>query len=198
MKINGTTSGSVTLAAPATGSDVTLTLPGSAGTVAVVGSAAMTLITSGTLSGASVVLSSIPATYRDLRLIVLNFLPATDSAGLNIRINGDSGANRYLSEALVSSANAQAFTATSLGLGASNDNAVATGITICEFLEYANTTTWKLTISDTLMTDPTTTTSFRYRRFYGAYNQVAAISSLTLFADSGNMTSGTYSLYGIG
>jgi hypothetical protein len=37
LKINGATSGSVTLAAPATGSDVTLTLPGSAGTVAVLG-----------------------------------------------------------------------------------------------------------------------------------------------------------------
>lgn len=34
VKINGTTSGSVTLAAPDTGSDVTLTLPASTGTVA--------------------------------------------------------------------------------------------------------------------------------------------------------------------
>lgn len=33
VKINGSTSGSVTLAAPATGTDVTLTLPGSTGTV---------------------------------------------------------------------------------------------------------------------------------------------------------------------
>ncbi len=34
VKINGSSSGSVTLAAPASGSDVTLTLPGAAGTVA--------------------------------------------------------------------------------------------------------------------------------------------------------------------
>ena len=34
LKINGATNGSVTLAAPATGSDVTLTLPSSSGTVA--------------------------------------------------------------------------------------------------------------------------------------------------------------------
>lgn len=34
LKINGATSGSVTLAAPATGSDVTLTLPGTSGTAA--------------------------------------------------------------------------------------------------------------------------------------------------------------------
>jgi len=34
VKINGSSSGSVTLAAPASGSDVTLTLPGTAGTVA--------------------------------------------------------------------------------------------------------------------------------------------------------------------
>lgn len=36
LKINGATNGSVTLAAPATGSDVTLTLPSSTGTVQIV------------------------------------------------------------------------------------------------------------------------------------------------------------------
>ena len=42
VKINGATSGSVTLAAPATGSDVTLTLPAAAGTVATLNSPAFT------------------------------------------------------------------------------------------------------------------------------------------------------------
>ena len=42
VKINGSTSGSVTLAAPATGSDVTLTLPAAAGTVALTASQTLT------------------------------------------------------------------------------------------------------------------------------------------------------------
>lgn len=42
IKINGSTSGSVTLAAPATGSDVTVTLPAAAGTLAMLASPAFT------------------------------------------------------------------------------------------------------------------------------------------------------------
>lgn len=45
LKINGSTSGSVTLAAPATGSDVTVTLPGTAGTVALTASPTLTTAT---------------------------------------------------------------------------------------------------------------------------------------------------------
>lgn len=41
MKINGSTSGSVTLAAPATGSDVTVTLPATAGTIPLSASATL-------------------------------------------------------------------------------------------------------------------------------------------------------------
>jgi len=197
VKINGTTSGSVTLAAPASGSDVTLTLPGSAGTVAVVGSAAMTLITSGTLSGASVLLSNIPATYKDLRLVVRNFLPATDAQNLEARVNNDSTANRHYYAATVNSDN-NAFSATTIRLSPDNDNSATQSSIVATFYDYANTATWKMVVSDGVTNNATTTTSVNIRRFIGIYNQTAAISSLALLPTSGNFTSGDYLLYGIG
>ena len=65
-------------------------------------SGGMTLISTTTLTGASVTLSSIPATYNHLQLVVRNFLPATDAAEMQIRINADGAASRHDS----SSANA--------------------------------------------------------------------------------------------
>lgn len=57
IKVNGSSSGSVTLAAPASGSDVTVTLPGTAGTVATLASPAFT--GTPTLNGSTLVSSKI-------------------------------------------------------------------------------------------------------------------------------------------
>ena len=47
----------------------------------------MTLISTTTLTGASVTLSSIPTTYKDLYLVIRNFKPATDGASFVYRFN---------------------------------------------------------------------------------------------------------------
>lgn len=157
----------------------------------------ITLITSGTLSGASVVLSNIPSTYEDLRLAVRNFLPATDSTNLQLRINADSGANRYFSDITIGPASATAFNATSWTLGTNADNAVTQGFMDIFIPSYANATMWKTATSLTITNDATTTTSFRLCRAFGVYNQTAAITSLTMLPSSGNFTSGNYFLYGV-
>jgi hypothetical protein len=58
-------------------------------------SGGMTLISTTTLTGASVSLSAIPGTFKNLQLVVRNFLPATDNKMFTIRVNGDSNANRH-------------------------------------------------------------------------------------------------------
>ena len=77
----------------------------------------MTLInTCGTtLTGASVTIGSIPGTYKNLQLVIRNFLPATDDKGIGIRYNSDS-ATRY---AIIFSQSslAQTFDRTQLDLG---------------------------------------------------------------------------------
>ena len=161
-------------------------------------SSAMTLITSGTLSGASVVLSSIPATYKDLKLIVRNYLPASDGQAMAVRVNNDSNANRYAYPG-TNGGNGNAFGATFWNPFGGADNATSQGLLQLEIFDYANTTTWKAARAWGLETNATTTTQFNYvSAYFCAYNQTAAITSLTLLPTSGNFTSGDYLLYGIG
>ena len=156
----------------------------------------MTLISTTTLTGASVTLSSIPATYNHLQLVVRNFLPATDAAEMQIRINADGAASRHDS----SSANATnaTFGSTAVSITPGQDNAVTNGLAITTIFDYTNTTTWKIWESQAITNNATTTTNANlYSRVSGRYNQTGAISSLLLQPTSGNFTSGTVLLYGV-
>jgi len=155
----------------------------------------MSLISTTTLTGASIVLSSIPATFVNLRLIVRNFVPATDNASLRLRVNADTGTNYR--DAAVGVAQATTFNDTSYRVTYGSDNSVSTyDICVLDFPDYANTVTAKQINSYSMNTNSTTTTQFDYRVETGLFNSTAAISSLTLFCDTGNLTSGTALLYG--
>jgi hypothetical protein len=161
-------------------------------------SGGMTLISTTTLSGASIVLSSIPATYNKLYLVIRNLLPATDSGNFNLRLNGDSGANRYKDRSWVDAGSTTTFDATQFfSLSQSIDNAVSTNLYVIQFFDYTNTTTWKYGISQCLSVNSTTNTEVRFDAKHHLYNQTAAISSITLYMNSGNLTSGTALLYGV-
>ena len=84
VKINGTTSGSVTLAAPDTGSDVTLTLPASAGTVALTSQLGKILqVVRGSTSTQA---SSTSSTYADTGLSA-TITPTSASSKILVIIN---------------------------------------------------------------------------------------------------------------
>jgi hypothetical protein len=167
---------------------------------ATISSGGMTLISTTTMSGASITLSSIPATYNDLRVIIQNYLPATDAMSLSIRFNGDSGANRYRGNLQYSDAGADAvsFDATSFNsMIRSGDNGTSQCLADFTVPNYANTTTWKMIYGVSVTTNATTTTQFNHTTFRSVYNQTPAISSVTLFPGAGNFTSGTVLLYGV-
>jgi len=160
----------------------------------------MTLISTTTLTGASVTLSSIPQTYNKLFLVIRNFLPATDSDFLQMRFNADATANRHKTQLYYSVFyynTASAFGATSSQISAANDNAVSTSIITVEIPDYTNTATWKMGETTALNVDPTTTTSEQFYKGIAIYNQTTAISSLLFLPSSGNFTSGTILLYGV-
>jgi len=166
--------------------------------VAAPSSGGMTLISTTTLTGASVTLSSIPATYKDLLIIIRNFKPTDDSRNLRMRFNADATASRHTSmTALVGSSTAQLFDDDAVIVAASCDNTVASNLAKIYIPDYANATTWKMTELLSIGVDPTTNTSFRYGASYGFYNQTAAVSSLQFYANSGNLTSGSVLLYGV-
>ena len=156
----------------------------------------MTLISTTTLTGASVTLSSIPATYKNLQLVIRNFLPANDAENISWRINADTTASRHASNFSVIAAN-QSFNANYCSVAYSNDNSIATNMVVVDFFDYANTATWKMMRSQELLVNYTTTTNFNYGIGQHAYNQTDAISSLVLFPSAGNFTSGTALLYGV-
>lgn len=94
MKINGTTSGSVTLAAPATGSDVTLTLPGSAGTAALTTDTGLAFITSSTFSAVSSVSvnNCFTSTYKNYA-VLLEAVASTTNVGITLRMRASATDN---------------------------------------------------------------------------------------------------------
>lgn len=158
--------------------------------------AGMTQLATGSLTGASVVISAISGSYKDLQLVVRNFLPATDDASLRCRVNQDSGAARHTNNAYAS-ASAQEFGATSWSLSAGQDNSVDKSLIILNVYDYANALTWKWGNILGLTVNATTTTYYNYLTEIKAYNQTTAVSSLELFCSTGNFTSGTYILYGV-
>ena len=161
--------------------------------------AGMTLISTATASAsATISFTSIPQTYKELKVYVKNFKPATDAATLQMRFNSDAGANRHSGQNLAATATtAQTFDATLVDISIGNDNSVANGFMYVNVFDYTNTVTWKFALSQAITVDETTTTSYKYRNRFSVYNQTAAITSLDFFANSGNITSGTFELYGV-
>ncbi len=132
--------------------------------------------------------------YRDLYVVIKNLQPATDATSLRMRFNGDAN-TRYNASNNVGSTSA--FDESSMGLTGNIDNGTSNGLIRMTIPEYANTTTWKFVDVVAIYNDSTTATSVGYRRQYGFYNQTSAITTLTFFMSSGNLTSGTYTVYGV-
>ena len=157
----------------------------------------MTLINTGgtTLTGSSVTISSIPATYIDLYLVIRNPRPASDAVSVNMRVNSDSN-NRY-TETAGGSAGPATFPNSSWTIATSLDDGVGQSLITVRIFDYANTTTWKMAANQTINNDYTTPTSFNAIRYMQFYNQTDAIDSITLFNSAPNWTSGTAYLYGV-
>ena len=160
-------------------------------------SGGMTLISTTTLTGAQIDLTSIPQTHNSLRLVIRNYLPADDANRLAYRFNADTGTRYRNAEYQTDFEGASAFNQTNL-FTTTQDNAVGTGLIVIDFPDYTNATTmkWVNTVAQTI--DATTTTSFRLFKAIGVYNQTAAITQINLLNYAGgNFTSGTALLYGV-
>jgi hypothetical protein len=160
-------------------------------------SGGMTLISTTTLTGSSVTLSSIPGTYKNLQLIVRNYLPATDNAIFNIRVNGDTTANMH--NEIQGFDNGQfGYNGTSWDFspgGGGQDSAASQCLFVVDLFDYTNTTT--MTIANATYVGNHQTSLYNY--WFGGfdYKGTDAITSLDLFPSSGNFTSGTALLYGV-
>jgi hypothetical protein len=160
----------------------------------------MTLIGSPTtLTGSSVTLSSIPSTYKDLKIVIRNPLMGTSGWGLFMRMNGDTTAdNHYWGQIGTTLYGSPGWNATKISV--SNDNGTNLqdkGMIVIEIPDYANTTTWKMSIASALTVADNATTGLQYQTTQGSYRSLSAISSLQFLSGSGSLTSGTIYLYGV-
>ena len=163
-------------------------------------SGSMTLLSTTTLTGASVTISSISQSYKNLYFVIRNFIPSLDGYALKMRFNADATANRHLNENFYTQFyydTATPFNSTSCRISSDQDNAVGNGFIWVEVPDYTNTTTWKTGNFSAFVNDQSTSTQFRYLAGSVAYNQIGAVTSMTFLPNGGNFTSGTVLTYGV-
>jgi hypothetical protein len=145
-------------------------------------------------TGASTVtISSIPTTYKFLRLYIRDFFAAS-TTNYVVRLNADASTLYQTITTYPSITNAA--TGTSIAMGQSNSTGVD-NFTIIDLNNYADTTTHKQYIMQTFQ--PTTSPNFIGTINFGAYRSTSAITSIQILDPSGspvNFISGSYILWG--
>jgi hypothetical protein len=154
----------------------------------------MTLLSTTTLSGSSVVISSISSAYRNLYLVINNFRPNNDSETVRVRVNGDSGA-RYRNDAIAGATGA--FSDTFWNWSGASDNGASTSFMQMTMFDYATSGIWKTGLGYSWTNNQTTPANSNFQSTAFAYNQTGAISSITLYVNAATFTSGTALLYGV-
>ncbi len=164
------------------------------------GGGGMTSIASGSLSGASVTLSGIAGTYKNLQL-VLNDFTFSSGSGNNVKITANS-ITSYSVQQVATGANGAA-------LQTGYDQAVAqmylffnslvqtptASSSIINIYDYANTTGYKI-IGAQSQGDRGSGLQ-GVMNYTGVVNSAAAITSITIGTNGANFSSGTYTLYGV-
>jgi hypothetical protein len=162
----------------------------------------MTTIASGSLSGASLALTSISGNYKDLRLVLRNYYAASD-VDLNLYINGLNTNGNYSSVFMDSTtANNTAATWTSYyntsGISAQFsllDNTDGDNSFVFNIFDYADTTCNK---NATLQSNYKRSTGQRtVFQTISSINTTSAITSITVTPTTANWSAGTYTLYGV-
>lgn len=152
---------------------------------------AFTSIATGSLSGTSVVISSISGSYKHLYLVVLN--PVASSGRIGLRINGDTGSNyQYWRAELDNPTPIATSAANVINVGA--DITSASNWTYTFFIEnYSTANLYKpITVHHRKPATSNHTSGWAH------HNSATAITSLTMVnTDAVSYTSGTYTLYGV-
>jgi len=162
-------------------------------------SGGMSVISSGSLSSTSTLISGIPATYIDLVLYIANYTTTVAGWAADIRLNDDATANRHFTTSGIPIGSGTAFNDTKILMTVDNGNVGSSSSSlICVNIpNYANATTWKLVQCLAVTQVTATPANFYFQDGGGIYNQTAAISSLRILPNSGATIGGTYILYGV-
>jgi hypothetical protein len=155
-----------------------------------------TLIASGSLSGATVTLSSIPTTYRRLQL-EMNGVSQSVNDQVYFRVNGLTGSNYFYVSDNSSNLNTQGTAATEFTFNGQNTDGASTSAAYwADFHNPSSTTGWKLVdLRGAWLLHPAGTR--QASRLSGGVQDLAAVTSLAIIAVGGTFDAGTYALYGV-
>jgi hypothetical protein len=162
------------------------------GTVAAGG---MTLISTTTLSGSSVSLTSIPQTYKNLYILIRK--PLWSASGEQVRFQFNSDTNTRYFRGTTTDAPTQTFNSTSFAANDNGNNSVSDGVIQLYIPDYADSTTFQAFNGIGLTTDRDNSAAIYRYIMWGMYNQNTAITSIQMFPNTGTFTSGTVLLYGV-
>jgi hypothetical protein len=165
---------------------------------AAAGGGGMTLISTTSLTGTTVTLSSIPSTYKDIELRFTDFYHSQGAAStrtLEMQVNAT--ASIYAGSNSNSSATNVTGTTTSLTvaqgvLGTASDN-----FAILTIFNYANTSAFKITNGINFNLGATGPNTYNLSNSRGAICTTSAISSISITYDAFNHQAGTVELWGI-
>jgi hypothetical protein len=159
-----------------------------------------TQIASTTLGSAasSVTFSSIPGTYTDLVLLSAASNLGVNGNGLAMQFNSDTATNyskTFLYGDGASGVSGRGTSQTNISI--SNMPISSTGVFgagVANIQNYSNATTYKTVVSR----GGAANTGMIVIAYVGTWRSTAAITTITLFSDTGNLATGsTFSLYGI-
>jgi hypothetical protein len=146
-------------------------------------------------NAASYTFSSIPSTYTDLVIVVS--CRGTGNSVMRFQINGDTGSNYsdtqlYGNGTTAGSGRDSSVTYSYLGAFGMATATSTFDVSVINFMNYANTTTYKTVLSrNNEVSNGTNAT-------VGLWRNTAAITSITLLKGTGDFTTGsTFTLYGI-
>lgn len=152
-------------------------------------------LATGTLSGSSVAITSIPSTYHTLILRVTAFRGSVDTK-MAVRFNND--ANARYNRTVNNFTDNDSFGSSYFNATGTQDSAVGNSILSMTVYNYANTSIWKMAETISLGNNGTTTTNFDFVKATAFYNQTTAISEINMIPEAGgNWSAGTYTLYGV-
>jgi len=158
-------------------------------------SGSMTLLSTTTLTGASITISSISGAYKDLRIIMKLYEPSNNTGyGINMRFNSDSGTNYRSTD---SSSSNDSYDLTSIPMSVNLSSTTVVSLADILIPDYANAVTRKMCYIKSHAANYFATTKVEFTKTVGLYNSTSAISALTFFPGTANMDGGTVLVYGV-
>jgi hypothetical protein len=175
-----------------------LTSDGDTAEWATASSGGMSVIASGSLGSSGVNITSIPATFKDLRLELRAFSTNNDNGQIGMRFNNDSTTVYSMADGTSSQSfrNQTGFTHNT-GIFSIEADTTAFNYVKFDVFNYTSTTHTKYINLQFWVDDYNNAGMTKYRRMWGGYNVNNAVDEINVFMISQTLDAGTYILYGV-